>query len=150
MPLDCVGTPGSPLSLGSGISSAGKPHGTAAPSPSPDPTAGSFFAAGDPSNGARRGVEVGGNNLPLSGLLLVILPSLLVGKFPVWLCCFLLQFVILLPSFSLPAKADASLSPSPSDCELVGLVARNLISFWNTSESLVLVGALAIPRPGRP
>lgn len=112
--------------------------------------AGRFFAVGDLSNGARRVVEVGGNNLPLSGLLSVILSSLLVGKFPVWLCCFLLQFVILLPSFSLPVKADASLLPSPSDCELVGLVARNLISFWNTSKSLVLVGTLAVPRPVRP
>ena len=143
-------SPGSPLSLDTSISFARKPRGAAAAFPSRDPTAGRFFAAGDLSNGARRGVEVGGNSLPLSGLLLVILSPFLAGKFPVWLCCFLFQFVILLPSFSLPVKADASLSPSPNDCELVDLVARNVISFWNTSKSLVLIGTLAIPRPGRP
>lgn len=85
-------------------------------------------------------VEVRGNNLLLSGLLLVIVSSFLAGKFPVWLCCFLLQFAILLPYYSLPVKADARLLPSPGDCELVGLVARNLISFWNASKSLVLIG----------
>lgn len=97
----------------------------------------------------KRGVDFGRNNLPLSGLLSVILSSFLVGKFPVWLCRFLLQFVILLPSFSLPVKA-ASLSPSPNDCELMGLVARNLIYFQNTSKRLVLVGTLAICRLGWP
>lgn len=86
------------------------------------------------------GVKVRGHNLLLSGLLLVIVSSFLAGKFPVWLCCFLLQFGILLPCYFLSVKADASLLPCPGDCELVGLVARNLISFWNASKSLVLVG----------
>lgn len=61
MPSDPVGTPGFSLSLGTSIASAGKPQGTAAPSPSPDPTAGRFFAVGDLSDRVRRGVEVGGN-----------------------------------------------------------------------------------------
>lgn len=86
------------------------------------------------------GVKVRRNNLLLSGLLLVTMSCFLAGKFPVWLCCFLLHFGILLPYYCLPVKADASLLPRPSDCELVGLVARNLISFWNAFKSLVLVG----------
>lgn len=71
----------------------------------------------------------------------------LVSKRLVWLCCFLLHFVILPLSFSLPVKAGASLSPSPGDCELVASI---LISFRNTPESPVLVGTLAVPSPGWP
>lgn len=122
-PSDPISTLGFPTPIGISLSCTANPCGAAAlPLPHDD------------------GVKVRRNNLLLSGLLLVTMSCFLAGKFPVWLCCFLLHFGILLPYYCLPVKADASLLPRPSDCELVGLVARNLISFWNAFKSLVLVG----------
>lgn len=96
LPSDPVRSLGFPTPIGIIISSAGNSCEAAALPPPHD-----------------EGVKARGNNLLLPVLLLVIVSCFLAGTFPVWLCCFLLQFGILLPYYSLPVKADASLLPGP-------------------------------------
>lgn len=59
-----------------------------------------FLQRGELSNGVRRGVEDGGNNLPLSGLLLVILSLFLAGTFPALLLASVCDFAALFLSAS--------------------------------------------------
>lgn len=81
---------------------------------------------------------MGGKQPDIVRSALVVLSSSSVGRFPVWLCHFLLQFVIVLPSFSLPVKLMPGCCPTPVT-EWVGLIARNLVFFCNASKSPVLV-----------